>query len=295
MRAICSSVVILTAIAISLFLCGTVLAQSAQGVGSNPDSAQSLAALWPLLGTSLATLAAYGLKYLSARFAFFHKPAGTAIITILGSTLSSITPLIQAGHFNWAMLAWAAMGAVSSFVATLNPSIAGVSAAAMSATNMPLPPANKQAGKISLVMLMVISAIGFGLAIAACGCATSATTAAYQAINNVTASADAGLKAFEAFDKDYQMQIVSEDKAAGKTSTAIEADLSTYRQKRAALNKAFAAVNAAVTTGQALLPLVDSGIKKTTDLSTWETQLLAAASALQQALADLGVTFGGSK
>jgi hypothetical protein len=87
-----------------------------------PDSPQSLAALWPMLGVSLASLAAYGIRKLSAEYTFFHSGAGAFALALLGSVISSVTPVIQAHGFAWAALAWAAVGGLTSFVATLNPS-----------------------------------------------------------------------------------------------------------------------------------------------------------------------------
>jgi hypothetical protein len=88
--------------------------------------AQSLAALLPMLGLAVASILSYGLRWVSAKYDFFHNGFGKAIITILGSTITTITPVLQAGTFTWIALAWAAVGAVSSFAATLSPSMAAV-------------------------------------------------------------------------------------------------------------------------------------------------------------------------
>ena len=120
------------------------------------------------------------------------------------------------------------------------------------------------------------------------GCAHG-IAGAYQAEANTTKSVDGALHAFEAFDHDYQLLIVSDDKKAGKTPEQIESDLQAYRGKRAAVNRAFADAGAALLAGAGRLPLVESGIKKQSDLNAWLVQLAQAAAEVQQALSLIGV------
>lgn len=94
----------------------------AQPAVAGPDAPQSLAALWPMLGVSLASLAAYGIRKLSSEYTFFHTGLGAFALALIGSVISSVTPVIQAHGLAWAALAWAAVGGLTSFVATLNPS-----------------------------------------------------------------------------------------------------------------------------------------------------------------------------
>jgi hypothetical protein len=58
----------------------------------NPDSPQSLAALWPMLavGLSLRTLIGLLIPRLSAEFTFFHSARGKAVLTAVGAFVSSI-------------------------------------------------------------------------------------------------------------------------------------------------------------------------------------------------------------
>lgn len=89
---------------------------------SGPDAPQSLAALWPMLGLAIGNLNAYLSRRLSSAFTFFHTGPGAMLLSLEGAAIASVVPLIQAHGFVWAMLAWAALGGVTSFLATLNPS-----------------------------------------------------------------------------------------------------------------------------------------------------------------------------
>lgn len=133
---------------------------------------------------------------------------------------------------------------------------------------------------------------GMGVLVAMTGCAHG-VTGAYQTEANVANSTDAAIKGFMSFDHDYEIALG--DKSNGKTPDQRQADLKAYRVKRIYVNKAFADANAALSTGHALLPLVESGIKKQTDMNAWLSQLLAAAQEVQQALAAVGVNLGGVK
>lgn len=128
-----------------------------------------------------------------------------------------------------------------------------------------------------------------GLTLASSACATSPIAVAYQTLANVSSGSDAALKAFEAYDKDYQLSLVAADKKAGKAQPAIAADLAAYRAKRAPINKGAADVSLALAGGHVLIPLVQSGVNKQSDLDAWMSQLLAAWSELQTALAGAGI------
>jgi len=105
-----------------MFAAAVVMADA--GAASTPPTPpQNLAALWPMIGVALASLAAYGVRQVSAKYTFFHSGVGAGVLTLLGSIISAVTPVIQAHGFAWAALAWAAVGAVTSFTATLNPSV----------------------------------------------------------------------------------------------------------------------------------------------------------------------------
>lgn len=87
-----------------------------------PDSPQSLAALWPMLGLAIANVAAYGTRKLSAQYTFFHTGLGAIALGVIGAAITAGSSRLSAGQFTWAALAWAAVGGASSFIATLNPS-----------------------------------------------------------------------------------------------------------------------------------------------------------------------------
>jgi hypothetical protein len=106
-----------------LFVCIIALGDVAHADQlANPDAPQSLAALWPMLGLALANITAYGTRKLSAKYTFFHTGAGAIVLGVIGAAITAGSSRLQAGHFSWAALAWAAVGGATSFVATLNPS-----------------------------------------------------------------------------------------------------------------------------------------------------------------------------
>jgi len=115
-------------IARALALCLAAFALLASGVAfadtappMNPDAPQSLAALWPMLAVGVASLVGYLVPKLSAEFTFFHGGTGKATLTVIGAFVSSVPSAIQAHGLCWAMLAWAALGAVSTLTSTLDP------------------------------------------------------------------------------------------------------------------------------------------------------------------------------
>jgi hypothetical protein len=156
--------------------------------------------------------------------------------------------------------------------------------------------ADDRAFRVLEAGLLLICALGLmlTLGVIGAGCAHG-TTGAYQALANVSSSTDASLKAFEGFDHDYQLALVDADQKAGKNQAQIAADLTAYRSKRVTVNKAFADADAVLGTGHALLPLVEAGVEKQTDLTAWLSQLFTAAQEVQQALAAVGVNLGGGK
>lgn len=95
---------------------------NAYGAGTADAPSQNLAALWPLLGVGIASLAAYGIRKLSAAYTFFHSGFGAGVLTMLGMVISAVIPVLQSHGLSWTMMAWAAAGAFTSFTATLNPS-----------------------------------------------------------------------------------------------------------------------------------------------------------------------------
>lgn len=78
--------------------------------------------LWPTLGVALASIAAYGVRKLSAEYTFFHTRWGAAVLSATGFLVSSVTPVLQAHGMTWNAVGWAGLGGVCACFATLNPS-----------------------------------------------------------------------------------------------------------------------------------------------------------------------------
>ncbi len=114
------------------------------------------------------------------------------------------------------------------------------------------------------------------------GCAHG-TDAARQVLTTTAQSLEAGVKAFEAFDKEHQMEILTSD----KTAEAADKDISAYRARRAIVEKAFIDAEALVATGLPLIDLVDKGIKKSADMDAWVASVLTALQSVQHLLAEL--------
>lgn len=127
----------------------------AEDNGAHPDAPQSLAALWPMIGLAIANIAAYGTRKLSASYSFFHTSAGSFVLGLVGAIISAAVPIVQAHGFVWASLAWAAVGAATSFIATLNPSTTAENPPAKS------PMARRRGlSDSALVVLMAVGAMG---------------------------------------------------------------------------------------------------------------------------------------
>lgn len=106
-----------------LIISGMVFCQSiglADGITGAARSAPD--SLWPALGVALASIAAYGIRRMSAAFTFFHTGGGAAVLSATGALISSVMPVLQADGISWNTLAWAALGGITAFLATLNPS-----------------------------------------------------------------------------------------------------------------------------------------------------------------------------
>lgn len=131
-----------------------------------PSSPPDLSALWPMIGLAIATGWGYAARYLTAaKWTTAHNILGHLLISLVGAIVSGVTPVFQSGHVSGAALAWAAVGAFTTFLAGLNH-----------------PPADSQArgsgqaGRASvaaLVALAIASAIMFGSVLAMAGCQTA--------------------------------------------------------------------------------------------------------------------------
>jgi hypothetical protein len=89
---------------------------------ASPDTPQSLAALWPMLAVGGSNLAGIVLLRASDQFSWLHSKTGKAAITVVGTFLSSIPSAIQGHGLCWAMLAWAALGAITTLTTAMSTS-----------------------------------------------------------------------------------------------------------------------------------------------------------------------------
>lgn len=121
------------------------------------------------------------------------------------------------------------------------------------------------------------------------GCAPG-LDGARQALSTAERVQSTSIKALEQYDTDHQMAIV----AAAKTQADGEKSLADYRLQRGKVVSAILDAAAVTQVGVTLIPLVELGQKKSSDLATWLTNLLAAGIKMREALAQFGVPAGGA-
>ena len=95
---------------------------------------------------------------------------------------------------------------------------------------------------------------------AACG--GSVTERTTQALGTALGATNAARDQFTAWDKDHQLVIVD----AAKTREAAEKSLSDYRGKRQKIVQAFTVAYTSIASAAAMVPLVEAGTKKDTEL-----------------------------
>ncbi len=198
---------------VSLFVFGGIVFADGTAPASPPlTQAQMLAMMWPALGLAIATIGSYLTRKLSAEYTFFHTGAGAVVLGVLGSIISSVTPILQSSTVTWIALVWAAIGGVTSFFAALNPSSTKDDPPAKSplarpgsAANPPPPPI--RAGALLPLLLIPLSLLigcpahispnvkAFGAAYGTCmeakgiAVAPSVAEEAWNDLNNGSASA----------------------------------------------------------------------------------------------------------
>lgn len=123
------------------------------------------------------------------------------------------------------------------------------------------------------------------------GCASGNVAKARQVSLAVLKVNAAAVESFKKFDFGFQKHVVEKAIAAGTQEALDEAEqiLSVYRQKRGQVLAAFEKVQNALALGNALIPLVESGVNKEADLVMWMAQLGDAMKELQVVLASFGV------
>jgi hypothetical protein len=126
----------------------------------------------------------------------------------------------------------------------------------------------------AVVLLMV-------LAVLSAGCAPG-LDGARQALSTAERVQTDTIHALETYDAERQENIV-------KAATTVEdgkRQLLAYRAKRDAVVNIINDAAAVTAVGETLIPLVQSGVKKQTDLDVWLAELLKVGLSLRQAIAD---------
>lgn len=126
------------------------------------------------------------------------------------------------------------------------------------------------------------------LVILLAACATG-VDGARQALTNTDQLLSASAMALEKFDPEWERHLV--DIATDRASA--QKALADYRAKRAVAVRVMTDAGAVLATGPALIALVELGVKKSSDLAAWLTQLEDAMLKVSQALAALGVHVPG--
>ena len=129
---------------------------------------------------------------------------------------------------------------------------------------------------------VTIACMLLGLAFAGCH---SFVDGAKQSITVAENTIATTTKVITQYDLQMQQGIV----AKATDQATVKAQLTQYRNDRAAVVKAVADAQSVVLAGAALIPLVESGVKSQTDLSMWLGQLGTASTALISALHMFGV------
>jgi sialic acid synthase SpsE len=123
-------------------------------------------------------------------------------------------------------------------------------------------------------------ALSAALVLIALACGGDFTKRANQTLSTALVATNAARDTFTAWDERHQLRLV-EDAA---TREEAEAALKTYRDKRQAVVKAFAAAYAAIATAAATIPLVDKGERSETDLLVLIKDAVTAAATLKKSV-----------
>jgi hypothetical protein len=155
------------------------------------------------------------------------------------------------------------------------------------------PASGAAAASLRLLPLLVMAGL-----LSACAPGTDGARQALAAAERVSTQAVSSL---EQYDLVQQQAIVDAAKQVCASSPdlakCIEENaakpVAAYRPKRLVVVKAITDESAVIAVGKALLPLVDSGVKKSTDVTAWLSQLLDEGVALASALHAFGVNIPG--
>ncbi len=129
------------------------------------------------------------------------------------------------------------------------------------------------------------------LCVALVGCA-SVPDIARQAVTTAVGVISQATDGLTAYDAEHQQKIIDDGVKAGKSKAQIVAELQAWRTKRGEVLKALQHVWDVVTVVATTIPLVESGVKKSTDLTKWVADLWASLKSLKDALSNAGVPLG---
>lgn len=121
-----------------------------------------------------------------------------------------------------------------------------------------------------LVVLVVVTA-----------CSGSIKQRADTALSTALLATNAARDQFLAWDKAHQLELI----AAAQTRAQGEAALAAYRAKREPVLHAFTVAYAAIGAAAALVPLVERGLRKDTELTGLIAEAATAIAAIREAVA----------
>lgn len=122
-----------------------------------------------------------------------------------------------------------------------------------------------------------------------CGCPLSTIDKAKVTLTVIDKTSVVAMAELTNYDKAKQQKIVDDGKAAGKTAEAIQLEINVYRVERDKVVDGFLQAMLIVDKGHKLIPLVQSGVNKETDLAVWIPEAIAAIQAILEVLKGFGV------
>lgn len=146
---------------VALLVC--VLAPLALADAASTSAASGIAMWTPLIAVACGAVA-YFLRSWTPSDGWLHTGAGHALLVLVAGVLAAIGQAAAAQGLSMATVVAAASGAIGGFIGAGNPSNQG-------GAGIP-PRSSGQSGRASLVVLLVLAALGFGGALAMAGCAT---------------------------------------------------------------------------------------------------------------------------
>ncbi len=143
-----------------------------------------------------------------------------------------------------------------------------------------------------MIALRRFIAAHVALTLLLCSCGHG-TDKVRQAVDATAATEAVIAKGFVAWDKQHQMELVSQDKGLTYPTDRIMADLSAYRAKRAKVVEMMQVLERSLASAPLILALVDRGMMGNTDLDKYLSEALALYQQVLGLLSDLGFNVNG--